>query len=218
MSVSEETLVAAYSNGFAVERTTRGEVTLAFLPDLLVHYFQHAGCLHGFARSVRDTKVLRAVGSDRYSPDGQALASVARGRRGALRSLQHVLRSRSFRARVLTAYGMKCAVCGLASRPPDALHLVPPVPGGGTNDTSNGIALCTTHHKAYDAALITIADDYRVFLSEARVETLSAANLHGGLDAFRQSLRPYIFIPPEPGLRPLPENLRRGREIRGWIE
>lgn len=217
MSVSEETLAAAYRNGFAVERTTRGEVTLAFLPHLLIHYFQHAGCLHSFAQSVRDTKILRAIGSDRYSPDDQALASVARGRRGALRSLQQVLRTRSFRARVLTAYGRKCAVCGLASRLPDALHLVPPVPGHGTDDTSNGIALCPTHHKAYDAALITVTDDYRVLVSEARLESLRASDLLGGLDEFRRSLRPYIFIPPEPGLRPLPENLRRGREIRGWV-
>jgi hypothetical protein len=88
---------------------------------------------------------------------------------------------------------------------------------GSTDSTSNGLSFCPTRHKAHDDAPITIADDYRVFLREARVRTLSAANLLDGLDAFRQSLRPYIFIPPEPGLRPLAENLRRGRELRAWI-
>jgi hypothetical protein len=64
-----------------------------------------------------------------------------------------------FRFRVLKRYGAECVLCGLKHPAVlDAAHLCP-VDEGGTDDPRNGLPLCATHHRAFDAGLLGIEPD-----------------------------------------------------------
>ncbi len=67
-----------------------------------------------------------------------------------------------FRARVLSAYEGKCAICRLRhAELLDAAHIRSDADGGAPVVT-NGISLCKIHHAAYDTNLLGIDTDYRV--------------------------------------------------------
>ena len=91
------------------------------------------------------------------------------------------------------------------------------VTAGGTNETTNGVALCTIHHEAYDRALIGITPDYEVRLSETTARRLRGLDRLGGLTEFRDSLRDNLLLPTRPIDYPDPENLRRALALRGWV-
>jgi hypothetical protein len=65
-------------------------------------------------------------------------------------------RSATFRSRALARYGARCAVCDVtALEVLDAVH-IRPVEENGSEDPQNGLVLCVTHHRAFDAQLFTI--------------------------------------------------------------
>jgi putative restriction endonuclease len=80
-------------------------------------------------------------------------------------------RDPEFRTRVLRAYGYQCAVCGFDVRIDqqsiglEAAH-VKWHQARGPDDETNGVALCTMHHKLLDFGAFSFADDLRVLVSE----------------------------------------------------
>jgi putative restriction endonuclease len=82
-----------------------------------------------------------------------------------------VARSPDFRDRVLRAYEYSCAVCGFDVR----LGTVPVAleaahikwhQAGGPDEESNGLALCTMHHKLFDRGVFTLSEKMDVIVSE----------------------------------------------------
>jgi putative restriction endonuclease len=82
-------------------------------------------------------------------------------------------RDPTFRDRVLTAYGNRCALCGLKLH----LGLTPFAVGveaahvrwfayDGPDSITNGVAFCAFHHKAFDLGAFAIEDDLTVLVSE----------------------------------------------------
>ena len=68
-----------------------------------------------------------------------------------------------FRARVVPAYGERCAICRLReSRLLDAAHIVSDREEAGEPSVSNGLSLCSIHHRAFDHDLVGITADYEV--------------------------------------------------------
>ncbi|WP_339304501.1 HNH endonuclease [Paenibacillus sp. FSL L8-0435] len=80
-------------------------------------------------------------------------------------------RNPNFRGMVLRAYGYNCAVCGYNLRMGhnlvglEAAH-IKWVQAGGPNVESNGIALCSIHHKLFDRGAYTISKDNDILVSE----------------------------------------------------
>jgi putative restriction endonuclease len=61
-----------------------------------------------------------------------------------------------FKFAVVKRYGPSCAVCDFAvPEALDAAHIVPDK-NGGSIDPRNGLVLCATHHRSYDAGLFEI--------------------------------------------------------------
>ncbi len=61
-----------------------------------------------------------------------------------------------FKLRVLQHYGPRCAVCAISvTSLLDAAH-IRPRREDGSDDPRNGIVLCATHHRAFDATLFSI--------------------------------------------------------------
>lgn len=80
-------------------------------------------------------------------------------------------RDPAFRERILIAYEYRCAVCGYNLRMGsqhvalEAAHIKWHVAGGPDWET-NGLALCSMHHKLFDLGAFTISDDLSLRVSQ----------------------------------------------------
>ncbi|WP_159372872.1 HNH endonuclease [Nocardia caishijiensis] len=83
--------------------------------------------------------------------------------------------SAEFRARLLHAYGIRCAVCGLGvAQLLDAVHIVDaarPIDDASgklytTSSIENGLLLCSNHHRAFAAKLLGITPDYTIRIAD----------------------------------------------------
>lgn len=214
IQIREEALRKAYINGFEPCDKGNKEVAIAFRPDFLVEYFKNLEPLHDFGQSAQDFAVLSDVAENPEINDADITLQDAT-RKIIVVSVSKKLRDVSFRKRVLTAYGFRCAVCGIQLKLVEAAHIVPVNHEKSTDETRNGLALCALHHKAYDQALITIKDNYSVLLSQERTRELQKQKLAEGLTKFQEDLRP-IILPPSVSDRPHSDYVRLGNEIRGW--
>ena len=80
-------------------------------------------------------------------------------------------RDPSFRYRILQAYEFQCAVCGFNVRIGDSLVALEAAhikwyQAGGPDMESNGIALCSLHHRLFDRGAFTITQDMKLQVSE----------------------------------------------------
>lgn len=116
-----------------------------------------------------------------------------------------------FRKDTLRAYGHRCCVCELRERPLlDAAHIIPDRLPEGMPTVRNGLAMCPTHHRAYDQGLLMVTEEYRVGVRRDRLE-------HGTSEASGRMLLDYderlIRLPPNAELRPDPAFLKKKIEI-----
>lgn len=119
-------------------------------------------------------------------------------------------RDEAFRRVVLHEYDFTCAVCEMKFRLDNlveatAAHIVPKRESG-TDDPRNGLALCRSHHWAFDAGIFTLSDDHQVLLSPS-LERAETRNF-GLLDL---SGKP-ILLPGNEVLHPHPEALAWHRD------
>ena len=133
-----------------------------------------------------------------YHDENALLDERATDRRAYVTRLARArLHQRTFRERVLHAYQAQCALCRLRHLELlDAAHFIPDTDPAGEPLVTNGIALCTLHHAAFDAFLLGISPDFKVhirhdILSEEDGPTLKHAlqALHGTEVALPQSKR-----------------------------
>ena len=88
-------------------------------------------------------------------------------RRYAVRDVRVRIHQARFRGRVVPAYRGQCAICRLKEvRLLDAAHIVSDVEERGDPVVSNGLALCSIHHRAFDHDLVAVSPDYEVRVSE----------------------------------------------------
>ncbi|MEW6401955.1 MAG: HNH endonuclease [Chloroflexota bacterium] len=215
IQIREDALRKAYVNGFEPCDKGNKEVAIAFRPDFFVDYLQDLEPLHDFGQSTKDLSVLSEVAQNPEINVGDIqIQNIAR--KTTVVSMSKKLRDVSFRKRVLTAYSFHCAVCGIQLKLVEAAHIIPVNHDNGTDETRNGLALCALHHKAYDQALIAVAENYSVQISRSRVSELQNQKMTDGLANFSQDLRPIIILPPAISDRPHVEYIRIANNIRGW--
>ncbi|HVN61653.1 MAG TPA: HNH endonuclease [Gaiellaceae bacterium] len=81
----------------------------------------------------------------------------------AVRETRVRLHQGRFRGVVLPAYRNQCAICRLKEeRLLDAAHIVADTEERGEPVVSNGLSLCTIHHRAFDQNLVGVSPDYEV--------------------------------------------------------
>ncbi len=89
-----------------------------------------------------------------------------------------------FRARVLSAYGKRCAICTLKyAELLDAAHILPDTDERGPPVVTNGMAMCTIHHRAYDQNFLGVSPDYVVHINERMLADSDGPMLQYGLQA-----------------------------------
>jgi len=99
---------------------------------------------------------------------------------------ESAIRARGFRQAVLQAYDGSCAFCGMKIHVPDsalweaeAAHIVPHS-SMGKDDIWNGLALCRSHHWAFDVGWLSLQDNFTIQVSP-RICSLPPAfgKIHG---------------------------------------
>lgn len=122
-----------------------------------------------------------------------------------------------FRSAVTQAYGWRCAMCGLSySGALEAAHIIrwPEATHQQRIDPRNGLLLCATHHRLFDAALITVSDDYLIRCHDpdgedgpySDADEQATLHLHGK----------HLKLPERKSLWPQLEWIRRRREADEW--
>ena len=103
------------------------------------------------------------------SPDLSLSLAIKTGdeiqKRYALREMKQRLHQPAFRAKVLSAYGVRCAVCNLQMGALlEGAHITPDRDPNSSTKVNNGISLCKIHHSAYDATLLGIDTDFSIHI------------------------------------------------------
>jgi len=92
-------------------------------------------------------------------------------RQYAVRETRVRLHQARFRGRILIAYSSRCTICRLKeARLLDAAHIAADVEARGEPLVSNGLSLCSIHHRAFDQDLVGISPDYSVHVSQRLLE------------------------------------------------
>jgi putative restriction endonuclease len=216
IQIREDCLRKALLNGFSPCDKGNKEVAIAFRPDFFVSYVQNLEQLHGFGVSRKDLQVLETVSEQPLKPNKALIQKAAAIRQTALYQITKKLRDASFQARVLTAYGNRCAFSGIQLKLVDAAHILPVSSKNSTDDTSNGIALSALCHRAYDRGLVTFGEDYKIKINKKRLDKLKDIGFDGGADRFIRDLRAIISVPPAMSDRPHVAFIREANELRGW--
>ena len=216
LQVSLQALGDAHRNGFATYTKGTGETAITFRPDFFGHYIEHLESLHKCGESPQTATILQRIGENPYEVPDEDIEVVPQERRHAVVTTRKALRESSFRDRVLTAYSHRCAMCGMQLKLLDAAHILPVEIPGSTDETNNGVALCTLHHRAFDRALVTFDQQYHTYINEGKVVELQRANLDGGLDRFRRDLKPFLLLPPDRRDCPRQDFIEEANKIRGW--
>jgi putative restriction endonuclease len=102
----------------------------------------------------------------------------------AARMVKQRVHQPMFRARVLSAYNKKCAVCTLKyPELLDAAHIISDSDERGLPVVTNGMAMCKIHHAAYDQDFLGVSPDYVVHINERLLADRDGPMLQFGLQA-----------------------------------
>ena len=206
-------LEAAASQGMSFYPRGNGEMAAALTPAALPEHVLQQAAIHNYGDITAEVEVLNAAAAGEEVPY-DIMGHLPPERQVTVSTVSRISRESSFRRRVLRAYKNSCAVCTLQLGLIQAAHVVPVHVPGSTDETSNGLALCPTHHLGYDsAALLAVAPDYQVIISSTRATQLGTLGLTGGLDYFSNVLET-IALPEQVSERPKPDYLQRGIEVR----
>lgn len=125
-------------------------------------------------------------------------------RRYVVRQVKQRIHQAQFRGAVLPAYRDRCAICTLKEiRLLDAAHIVGDAEEHGEPLVSNGLSLCSIHHRAFDEDLVGISPDRDVHVSRRLLDDEDGPMLEllKGFHGRR------IVVPASRRLQPEPERL-----------
>lgn len=218
LQVRQATIESARNRGLAASIRNSGDIVVAIDPAFLSIYFWNCKALHADA-SESFVEAINAIPLESPSDlvERKSIEPVATVREQVLRTVRLNYRAWDFGIRVKAAYSHSCAVCGLQLGLVEAAHLVPVAWPGSTDATSNGIALCRNHHKAYDSGLINFSDDLRVLVSDDVIARYKTSHSDGGGDALRLLQGQVLSnLPSNPKEQPDVASIALGRKARAW--
>ena len=217
IQIRQPALESARINGLAPHFKGDEEVAFAIKPEYMATYLENMEDLHACGSSEEALEILEEICKDPESVGDQDIQDhVPEPRRYAVISTKKALRDANFKDRVLTAYSHTCAMCGVQLRLLDAAHILPAAHPDSTDETSNGITLCSLHHRAFDRALVTFDTGYRIHRNRSMESDLVASGHDGGLADFNAKLFPMINVPPNRADRPSSPSIEKVNAMRGW--
>jgi len=158
---------------------------------------------------IRVDKVARKFHLGLTGPDsGQVDEATITGvieKRYRRSEVQIRLHQAHFRRNVLQAYRDRCCTCSLRERRLlDAAHITSDRDINGDPVVSNGLAMCPSHHRAFDRHLFSVDSEYRVSVHADRLEFPQSDAVRHLLDRFHGN---QIILPKERHFYPDPARL-----------
>ncbi len=212
VQISLSALLAAGSFGWGFYTNQYNEIAVAFKPAEFVNYMHNAAALH--ADGVRAVGVLNRIVRMETVPAPE-IEALPGPRKRIIETISKLARNANFRNQVVSAYEHRCAVTRTQLKLIDAAHIYPVEADGSTDSVRNGICLSPTYHRAFDNGLIYLTRELKMKLNPTKLVKLTALNLAGGLDYFRQYLDQEIFLPANPLQRPAADFIRKANAFRG---
>lgn len=148
-----------------------------------------------------DLRVLLTFGRMRGPYDEREPVHIvdAIERRYVVRDVKQRIHQAQFRGAVLPAYLDRCAICRLKEvRLLDAAHIIGDAEDLGDPVVSNGLSLCSIHHRAFDEDLVGVAPDLQVHVSRRLLDEEDGPML----DVLNGFHRQAIHVPDRRGWRP----------------
>ena len=221
LQIREQFLEQAANDGFAIqskETNDEGSVTevaVAFSPEQFLTYAFNLEAYHESDHTRAELRVLQRAASGTIT-DADLTILPAPRRRG-VKEFNFAVRDKRFSKNVLIAYGHACAICRIQLKLVEAAHIVP-VKDNGTDEITNGIALCASHHKAFDDGLILLRVDNHVMVIEDKKRELRRRSLHGGIEDFESGLNlsSEITLPADARYRPKREYVEERLRLEGF--
>jgi putative restriction endonuclease len=126
-------------------------------------------------------------------------------RRYAERTIKQRLHQPAFRARVISAYDTRCAICQLRHGCLlEAAHITADNDENTSTSVTNGLSLCKIHHAAYDANIIGIDANYLVHVRKDILKEVDGPMLQHGIKEMDQI---ELWIPKKASDQPNSERL-----------
>jgi putative restriction endonuclease len=211
VQIDIQALRRAETEGLSFHRKSNDEIAVGIRPDMFMAYATNARVLHRYGQEANVLRLLnRALHQE---PSQQEVQILSTERQRVISEVSRLSRNAGFQRQVLFAYGQRCAVTRVQLRLVDAAHILPVGAPGSADHVRNGVALSPTYHRAFDAGLIYLDEQYRMRLNKGQLHVLDRLNLAGGIDAFRAPLGE-IFLPPDPQQRPSSDFIRRANRFR----
>lgn len=125
------------------------------------------------------------------------------------RYAEHMMKQRlhqpAFRARVISAYETKCAICRLGhGQLLDAAHITPDSDEKSSTSVTNGLSLCKIHHTAYDINILGIDANYTVHVRQDILNETDGPMLEHGI---KEMNKLQLWVPIDKLQRPDPVRL-----------
>ena len=210
--VGLQALREAWATGWSEETSTSGELIRCLVPSLLP--VSVSAALSGAEPSAG---VMQAVISSSGLMDPATGESPAAER--ARRAGSSLVRDARFRRRVASAYGGRCAMCGIGAGLIQAAHIYPAAAPGSQDEPWNGLALCPNHHAAFDQHLIAVRPQMAEVLFSP--ELRACASSSPPVTAFVASTYRRLAPPADPAARPNGQMFMRRYEYfggyYGWL-
>jgi putative restriction endonuclease len=195
VQIDIRTVRAALEDGLAFDWKSNQEIAVGIRPDQLVAYSLNASALHRLGRHAPTFALMNRASGLQTIPHAK-LARLSEPRRRIVQQIRRLSRDANFRQQVLLAYDHRCAVTRAQLRLVDAAHILPVGAPDSVDIVTNGLALSSTYHRAFDSGLIFLTDSYEMKVNPAKEAELRALNLVGGIDGFKSPLG-RILLPPD---------------------
>lgn len=200
--------------GLALDRKDNGELAIGVRPDALFEYVEISRQLHAMGTDDATAAMVEVVMTGAGADPGE-LAALPAERRRIVAVISRLARWQGFRRKILAAYENRCAITRMQLNLVEAAHLVPVAQPGSTDRTQNGIALSPTYHRAFDARLIYLDEDYKFKVNPDRRAWLLSHGRSDGLSELEGQMSRPIFLPAEGSLRPTLSIIRASKRARG---
>ncbi len=227
IQVTKEKLQEGHDKGIAFQikrtsKTSTGEDTvIVFSPNYIINYIEelypryHIHTGQGLSKGeekLLDNKPLDAEITEKD------LEKLSKPRRMAIIILNKKLRESKFREAIFQIYKGKCAICNLQLRLTEAAHIIG-VGEMGSDEITNGVLLCRNHHKAYDAGILAINEEYKIVYNVNILSKLKTIGLGGESDKFLKEARigEKINLPDDKKFCPNKDYLKENCKLKGII-
>lgn len=196
-----------------------GEVMRRRIP--LVYFFgvargRYMPCWPAFVEHDNPSDLCFTVALDDQGVIRREIAEIETDEGAARRSyvtalVRRRMHQQSFRERVLQAYRLHCAVCRLKHYELlEAAHILPDNHPRGEPVVSNGLALCSLHHAAFDRNILGIRPDLVIEIRSNILEEIDGPMLVHGFQGFQSK---QILIPRTSVHQPNRDSLAERYEI-----